>query len=140
MESTSVAVADDESAPLLDERVQGCWRDVLASINARKRMLGAFLEESRFLGVSGSTLVLATDDLHRAVIEENENKKLLAEEVRRAFGQPLELLCGGGPAAQAPPSTSEPMDVQSMIDRAVAWFDGEKVAPAERARPGASQR
>ena len=44
------------------------------AINARKRMLGAFLEESRFLGRAGDALVLAMDDLHRAVIDEKENR------------------------------------------------------------------
>ena len=43
----------------------------------RKRMLGAFLEESRVhRGSRGSTLVIAMDDLHRAVVEEKENRAL----------------------------------------------------------------
>jgi DNA polymerase III subunit gamma/tau len=139
--TTATAVAEappsDGSAFALDDTSLGCWRAVIEAINGRKRMLGAFLEESRFLGIGASALALATDDLHRAVIEESENKRLLAEEVRRAFGRSLELLCGEADALGAPPlpPRPEPEDVQTMIDRAIAWFDGEKVTPpAERPR------
>ena len=139
--ATATAVAEEE-APVLDERTLTCWREVIAAINARKRMLGAFLEESRFLGVSGNVLVLGADDLHRAVIEENENRRLLDDEVRRAFGQPLELLCGGEGIvpADVQPTASPAPDVQAMIDRAVAWFDGEQVVPVERRSPAPRER
>jgi hypothetical protein len=120
----------DESAFLADERHLAAWREVVLAVNARKRMLGAFLEESRFLGVSESALALVTDDLHRAVIEEVENRKLVGEELARVFGRPLELVCGAvQPMDTAPVTESEAPDVQSMIARAIEWFDGEAIAP-----------
>jgi DNA polymerase-3 subunit gamma/tau len=140
--SASATAVAEEEPPVLDERTLTCWREVIAAVNARKRMLGAFLEESRFLGVTGNVLVLGADDLHRAVIEESENRKLLDDEVRRAFGQPLEFLCGGEgivPVETQAPASAQ-LDVQAMIDRAVAWFDGEQVVPVERRSPAPRER
>ena len=126
---SATAVADE---PLeLDERVEQCWRQAIAGTNARKRLLGAFVEESRFLGRTPAGLVLATDDLHRAVIEEKENRALLADEVRRAFGEALPVVCvplAGPPLAEKPSIQS----TREMVQRAVAWFEGESIAPAQR--------
>src|SRR5262249_49709858 len=41
-----------------DDAVDRRWRDTLLGVNASKRMLGAFLEESVFLGLAEETLVL----------------------------------------------------------------------------------
>ena len=111
--------------------MEQCWRQAIAGTNARKRLLGAFVEESRFLGRTPAGLVLATDDLHRAVIEEKENRALLADEVRRAFGEALPVVCvplAGPPLAEKPSIES----TREMVQRAVAWFEGESIAPAQR--------
>jgi hypothetical protein len=122
----------DESDFATDERQQVAWREVVLAVNARKRMLGAFLEESRFLGVSESALALVTDDLHRAVIEEVENRKLVGEELTRVFGRPLELVCGAARALDAEVAAApETPDVQTMIARTIEWFDGEAIAPPQ---------
>ena len=126
-----VAAARDE--PLVcDADTEARWRQVLEGINARKRLLGAFLEESHFLGRGDQTLVVAMDDLHRAVIEEKDNRALLTEEVRRVFGQPLAVRCAtldaAGPLAQRP--TLE--ETQAMVARTLAWFGGEAARPEDR--------
>ena len=125
------AVARDE--PLVhDADTEARWRQVLDGINARKRLLGAFLEESHFLGCGEQTLVVAMDDLHRAVIEEKDNRALLTDEVRRVFGQPLSVRCAtldaAGPLAQRP--TLE--ETQAMVARTLAWFGGEAAHPEDR--------
>jgi hypothetical protein len=108
-----------------DDASEQCWRDAIRGVNATKRMLGAFLEESLFVGLSGETMVLAMDDLHRTVIDEKDNRALLFAEVRRAFGRPLALRCvppdPQALARQAPP------DVRPLVDQAIAWFDGDVV-------------
>src|SRR5439155_540888 len=73
--------------------VEERWREVLAAINRRKRLLGAFLEESVFLGRASDRVVVAMDDLHRAVVEEKDNRGIVTEELRRAFGEERTLLC-----------------------------------------------
>ena len=96
----------------------------ITAVNGRKRMLGAFLEESRLMGVAGGTLVLAMDDLHRAVVDAAEHRAIVCEEMANVFGQPLQLKCaplGAGP----PPRPKTAADVQPNIDRAIAYFDGE---------------
>ncbi len=112
-----------------DAEIDACWRGALEAINRRKRMLGAFLEESRFLGVAGNGLVIAMDDLHRAVVEEKETRALLLAEAAGTFGRPLELRCvplDQAPAAPAPepPTTT---DLEPMIHRTIAWFDGDVI-------------
>jgi hypothetical protein len=104
------------------------------AINGRKRMLGAFLEESRLLGLAGTGLVLAMDELHRAVVEEKDNRALIAEEVQRAFGRALLVRChtGAGPVARPQPPSVD--DVQPMVDQAIAFFEGEIVEKNGRDR------
>jgi DNA polymerase-3 subunit gamma/tau len=111
------------------------WAATVAAVNQRKRMLGAFLEESRFLGAADDALTLAMDDLHRAVVEEKDNRAILAEAARRAFGRPVVVRCvpldaaGIGPRR---PAASE--DVAPLIEKAIAFFEGDVL---ERpARPG----
>jgi hypothetical protein len=120
----AVGIAEEPLA--VDPDAERCWHAVIAGLNARKRVLGAFLEESRFAGIAGDALVLQLDDLHRAVVEEKENRALIADEVRRAFGRPLALRCTATETAAAPrrPTLDE---VKPMIDQAIAWFQGEVV-------------
>ena len=108
-----------------DEAIEERWRDALRGVNAIKRMLGAFLEESVFLGLAEETLVLAMDDLHRTVVEEKENRALLGAEVRRAFGRSLALRCvpPGGETRPRP----EVADVRPLVDQAIAWFEGDVI-------------
>jgi hypothetical protein len=129
--SGSAATAVAEHPVELDEATQRCWQETLVRINARKRMLGAFLEESRFLGCAEGKILMAMDDLHRAVVEEKENRALVAEELLRAFGRPLELRCLPADPSEMPqkPAAGE---VKEMVARTVAWFGGEAVAPADR--------
>jgi DNA polymerase III subunit gamma/tau len=121
---TTVAALDD--APELDDATESRWKMTIMAVNGRKRMLGAFLEESRLLGVAGGTLVLAMDDLHRAVVDASEHRAIVHEELANVFGQPLVLRCAPLSAGQAPkrPSTA---DVQPNIDRAIQYFDGEVI-------------
>ena len=122
---TSTAVLDD--APKLDETIEQRWMLVVEAINAQKRMLGAFLQESRLVGVTGHTLVLHMDALHRSVVDERENKALVERHVAERFGEALALQCliaGATPRPQAE-------DLNPLVDRAIAWFEGEMIS-----RPG----
>jgi DNA polymerase-3 subunit gamma/tau len=130
--ATAVATATLADAAIeRDDRADGCWRDLVAGINGRKRMLGAFLEESRFVGCTPDTLVIAMDDMHRAVVEDKENRSIIAEELHRAFGRALDVRCVAADAPGAPPKPSAE-DVKAMTERAIAWFHGEAVTPANR--------
>ncbi|MEO5988591.1 MAG: DNA polymerase III subunit gamma/tau [Candidatus Eisenbacteria bacterium] len=110
----------------LDGTIEAQWRTAVAAVNKQKRMIGAFLEESRLKGVSGNVVLLATDTLHRAVVDVPENLAMINEELQRAFGRPLELRCVAltpGDAAKRPSVA----DVQPRIDRAIEFFDGEVI-------------
>ncbi|MBI3539882.1 MAG: hypothetical protein HY076_06380 [Candidatus Eisenbacteria bacterium] len=130
----SVATATLDAAPG-DATHAAAWQATLEAVNGKKRMLGAFLVSCRFAGVSDGTVVLAMDDLHRAVVDEKENRAIIVAALTQCFGRPLGLACvapaDGAPIAPAPPSE---VDVKPMIDRAIAWFEGEVIEP-NRARP-----
>ncbi len=114
-----------------DEAAERCWRDTLAGLNARKRMLGAFLEESHFVGLAGDALVVAMDHVHCMVVKEKENLALVTEEARRAFGRSLELRCVPLEASQ---QRRRPAleDVAPMVERAIEFFQGEVIEPKSR--------
>jgi DNA polymerase III subunit gamma/tau len=117
----------DEPAPAGLPEDAAAWEAAVAKVNERKRMLGAFLQACRLDGVTETQVVLAMDDLHRAVVDEKENRAIIALEVARAFGRPLVVRCvpieGGRPAL---PSAQ---DIEPLIDRAIAWCEGEIVEP-----------
>src|SRR5439155_1578876 len=69
------------------------WREVVGRVNATKRMLGAFLEESRFVGLSDAGLVLETDDLHATVIDEKENRTIVNDAIRQVFAAHVAFRC-----------------------------------------------
>jgi hypothetical protein len=122
------AAAVAELDLVCDGEAEGCWRAAIAAVNGRKRMLGAFLEEARFIGVANEWLVLAMDHLHRTVVEEKDNHAILAEAVRAAFGRPLLVRCtaGDAPPAPRPPGLA---DVAPMVERAIEWFEGDVIDP-----------
>jgi DNA polymerase-3 subunit gamma/tau len=122
--ATTVAALDD--APELDDATESRWKLTITAVNGRKRMLGAFLEESRLLGLSGGAIVLAMDDLHRAVVDATEHRAIVREELANVFGQPLDLKCAPLAAGQRPRRPSA-ADVQPNIDRAIQYFDGEVI-------------
>jgi hypothetical protein len=123
---SAIALADEP----LDQgaEVQAKWRDALASINQRKRLLGAFLEESTFLGVGGGRIVVCMDDLHRAVVEEKDNRTIVADEVRRAFGD-VTLHCAPLGAAGPPPERPSEEQTEAMVAKTLAWFGSDAPAP-----------
>ena len=133
------SVTADSDAPVatLDAEVErgaeseACWRATLEGLNARKRLLGAFLEQSCFVGTAGGTLVVAMDHVHSMVVQEKENLALVTEEARRAFGRPLELRCVPLEASQQKrrPTVDE---VKPMVERAIEFFQGEVVEPKRR--------
>ncbi len=105
------------------------WRQTLAGVNSKKRMLGAFLEESRFAGVADDAVLLAMDDLHAAVVHEKDNRALLAEELARAFGRPMDVRRAIGEAPAEAPRPPANDDVKPLVDRAIEFFDGEVIDP-----------
>ena len=127
--STATAVADDT---LLDETIAGSWKLAIERVNERKRMLGAFLEESRLVGVAGDALVLAMDDLHRSVIDSQEHRPIVHEELARAFGRPLQLRCAPAGAGPSERRAALAESFEPMIDRAREVFDGEVIDRAGR--------
>jgi DNA polymerase-3 subunit gamma/tau len=120
----AVVAADDEGATR--------WLALIETVNEKKPLLGAFLHGSRFMGIQDECLVVAMDDLHRAVVDEKDNRALIALEVPRLFGRPLGIRCvapGDGPVRRRP--TEE--DVRPAIERAIQWFDGEVIEGSGRA-------
>ncbi len=115
------ATAVLERGPEADAR----WREVVAATNLRKRMLGAFLEESRFVGLAEGKIVIAMDDLHRTVVDEKENRAIVMAEIGRAFGSALELRCA--PLAEAGLEPASPTDDRPLVDQAIAWFQGDPI-------------
>ena len=124
-----VAILDAEVE--CDEAAERCWRDTLAGLNARKRMLGAFLEESHFVGRAGDALVVAMDQVHSMVVREKENLALVTEAAQRAFGRALELRCVPLEASQ---QRRRPAleDVAPMVERAIEFFQGEVIESKSR--------
>jgi hypothetical protein len=125
----------DPTAVELDDRLTERWQSVIAAVNGRKRMLGAFLVEGRFLGVSARGVELAMDDLHRAVVDDAENRTLIANELAQAFGRPLKLCCvplTPDLAAERPGKR----DLAPIIDRTIAWFEGDIVERPARGPNG----
>jgi DNA polymerase-3 subunit gamma/tau len=123
-----VAVAMPEAS---DSELAERWSQVLHGVNERKRMLGAFLSQSRLLAVGEGGLVLAMDDLHRAVLDDRENRALLGEEIERVFGARLPFSCTR-PVAEAPRRPPTAADIQPLIERATQFFDGEAVQRSSR--------
>jgi hypothetical protein len=113
-----------------DGALAASWQAVIAAVNGKKRMLGAFLQACRFDGATDRHVVLAMDDLHKAVVDEKENRAIIAGEVSQAFGRPLTVQCVAL-EGDAPPRPSA-ADVEPLIDRAIAWFEGEVVDPKPR--------
>ena len=111
-----------EEPPLRDERLDRAWAATVERVNQRKRMLGAFLEVCRFAGRRGHELLVGMDDLRRVVVEEQENRALIGEEIRRVFGAEGTLRCVSGTAGDKAVD-----DVKPLVDRAFAWFDGEAI-------------
>jgi DNA polymerase-3 subunit gamma/tau len=115
----AVIASDDEGATR--------WLALIETVNEKKPLLGAFLHGSRFVGIENDCLVVAMDDLHRAVVDEKENRALIALEVPRLFGRPLGIRCvapGDGQPIRRRPTEDE---VRPAIERAIQWFDGEVI-------------
>jgi DNA polymerase-3 subunit gamma/tau len=128
--AVALATAEDPESAL--------WVRAVESVGKRKRMLGAFLEACRFLGLEADAVTLAMDDLHRAVIEEKDNRALTLEELARVYGRPLTLRCVALDAEVAAPAPRNE-DLNPMIDNAIRWFEGDIIErparPAERKGP-----
>src|SRR5262245_35756525 len=127
--AASTAVASDVT---IDERIAESWKLTIARVNERKRMLGAFLEEIRLVGVAGDALVLAMDDLHRSVIASSEHRPIVHEELARAFGRPIEFRCTAGEPVTPAQRAAKADSLKPMIDRAMEVFDGEVIDRAGR--------
>jgi hypothetical protein len=116
----------------MDEGIADAWRRTIASVNERKRMLGAFLEEIKLVGVAGDALVLAMDDLHRSVIDSSEHRPIVHEELARAFGRTIVFRCTAGEPVTPEQRTAKADSLQPMIERAMEVFDGEVIDRAGR--------
>jgi hypothetical protein len=134
--------AIDPADVALDDVVTDTWQRTITFVNGRKRMLGAFLEESSLVGVAGDVLVLGMDDLHRSVIDTGEHRPMVLEELARAFGRTMDLRCVAGEAKSVTRRTSSTAEsMKPMIDKAMQMFDGEIIEKApERAPERASER
>ena len=115
-----------------DEGIVASWKQTIARVNERKRMLGAFLEEIRLVGVAGDAVVLAMDDLHRSVIDSSEHRPIVHEELARVFGRALELRCTPGAPDTPAQRAARADNLKPMIDRAMEVFDGEVIDRAGR--------
>jgi hypothetical protein len=130
--ASAATVLADEEPPLLDGETLQRWERVMEAVNARKRMLGAFLQESRFRGVTNDAIVIAMDDLHRSVVDERVNRELVESEAATVFGRALALRCVAPDPGDVPRPGQE-ADVRPLVERAIAWFDGDPVSPGRPA-------
>jgi DNA polymerase-3 subunit gamma/tau len=129
--ASATATLDTETQ--LDGGIEASWQQAVSAVNGQKRMLGAFLEESRLVGVAGDTLLLAMDDLHRSVIDTAEHRPIVQQALAQAFGRPIELRCTTGtPVAVEKRAASTEASLKPMIDRAIEMFDGEIIDRASR--------
>jgi hypothetical protein len=119
------ATATAELVVETDERMEACWIQTLEAVSQRKKLLAAFLKESRFVGLAGETAVVAMDDLHRAVVDEKENRAIVTEALCAAFGRQLKLHCATLDAAELAAKRPTHESVKPMIDKAIEWFDGD---------------
>ena len=127
--SATTAVLDEE--PRLDESIEEQWMSVVEAVNGQKRMLGAFLQESRLVGIAGRSLVLHMDALHRSVVDERDNRALVERHVAERFGMSLTLQCMVAGANLR----REAEDLTPLVERAIAWFEGEMISrPRETGR------
>jgi len=124
--SATTAVIDDD-LPRLDSEIEEKWRTVVETINARKRMLGAFLQESRMVGVTSGALLLAMDALHRSVVDEHDNRGMVEQVMADTFKTPLKLSCVPETTAAERPRAA---DLKPLVDRAIAWFEGDLIQPS----------
>jgi DNA polymerase-3 subunit gamma/tau len=136
--ATATAPAPAVALATAEDPESALWVRAVESVGKRKRMLGAFLEACRFLGLEADAVTLAMDDLHRAVIEEKDNRALTLEELARVYGRPLTLRCVALDAERAAPAPRNE-DLNPMIDNAIRWFEGDIIErparPAERKAP-----
>jgi DNA polymerase-3 subunit gamma/tau len=132
-QASAMATATLEADALLDGGIEATWKQAVTTVNGQKRMLGAFLEESRLVGVTGDTLLLAMDDLHRSVIDTAEHRPIVQEALAQAFGRPIALRCTSGtPVAVEKRAATTEASVKPLIDKAIEMFDGEVIERAPR--------
>jgi DNA polymerase III subunit gamma/tau len=133
--AAAAAPSAEVGEPVLTPETEATWARVIAEVNTRKRMLGAFLEESTLVGLAGDTLVLAMDDLQRAVVDNPEQRPIVVEELGRAFGRPIALRIMGGARAKtiARREAARDVDFDDIIRKLVTAIDGVAVT---RPAPG----
>jgi len=127
-----VATATATLVVEIDAGVEASWVKTLEAVSNRKKLLGAFLKESRLVGLSGPAVMVAMDDLHRAVVDEKENRQIVAEELRRGFGRALEMQCVPLDAAELAQRRPTQESVKPMIDKAIEWFEGDIIERGAR--------
>ena len=120
--SSATAVLEEE--PVLDGETLQRWEAAVQGVNGKKRMLGAFLQESRFLGATSRAVILAADDLHRSVVDEHENRALVEAGLAEVFGRKVALQVVPLRADDAAPAKP---DVRPLVERAKQWFDGDPI-------------
>jgi DNA polymerase-3 subunit gamma/tau len=126
-QASATAVADPPADVERDGEIESAWTRTVAAVNARKRMLGAFLEESRLVGLAGGSLVLSMDHLHRSVVDAPEHRAMVCEEMARAFGRPLELRCSVVEGVTQATQVAKADSLKPLIERAMEVFDGEVI-------------
>lgn len=130
--ATAAAAATATLVVEMDAAVEAAWLQTLEAVSGRKKLLGAFLKESRLVGLSGPAVIVAMDDLHRAVVDEKENRQIVAEELRRGFGRALEMQCVPLDAAELAQRRPTQESVKPMIDKAIEWFEGDIIERGAR--------
>ena len=67
------------------------WAEVVRRVKERKIMVGVFLGESRHVGWQGSVIQLAADEIHRSLLEGQENRELLATTMSDVYGREVRV-------------------------------------------------
>ncbi|MFI5372053.1 MAG: DNA polymerase III subunit gamma/tau [Candidatus Eisenbacteria bacterium] len=126
----TAAVADDEPSAATVEH-GAMWLTLVTRVNERKPLLGAFLGECTFVGVSDDALVLSMDEVHRMVVDDKDNHAIVLAEMTPVFGRTLALRCVGAGTGGAE-TTRPARDLKPAIERAVAFFEGEIIERPRR--------
>jgi hypothetical protein len=70
------------------------------------------------------------DEVHRMVVDDQDNHAIVLAELTPVFGRPLALRCQAPEAGRTPARATQ--DLKPAIDRAVAFFQGEIIERPRR--------
>ncbi|MBE0479028.1 hypothetical protein IBX65_07945 [Candidatus Aerophobetes bacterium] len=102
------------------------WEMVIKEVKQKKRALGSFLEKMKVLSVEDNLIVLGSEvNFLKDVLEKEENKKLICEELKKFFPEKFSLQF-----KQIIPKKGKdkpPTSLREIVAEAIEIFEGELV-------------